>query len=114
MTLNDYLTMPPSLRSYSGAAIDMAHFLPLHPLLAQPPPLPRTSTANRMNFQQNQAVAGHRRQGNQVQWNNGGVREVGGQPASEEQPPQDVIDLNSEENDCSSDDSEGLDLTLSL
>ncbi|KAA0049241.1 hypothetical protein E5676_scaffold434G001720 [Cucumis melo var. makuwa] len=114
MTLNDYLTMPPSLRSHSGAAIDMAHFLPLHPLLARPPPLPRTSTPNSMNFQQNQAVARQRRQGNQIRWNNGRVREVGGQPASEQQPPQDVIDLSSEENDCSSDGSEGLDLTLSL
>lgn len=114
MTLNDYLTIPPSLRSYSGAGIDMGHLLPLHPLLAQPPPPPRTTTANGMNVQQNQAVARQRRQENEVRWNNGGGRAVGGRPAAEQQPPQDVIDLNCEENDCSSDGSEGLDLTLSL
>lgn len=121
MTLNDYLTMPPprqppSLRSYSGAAVDMAHLLPLHPLLAQPPPPPRTTVANGINVQQNQAAAGQlgqRRQGNQIRWNNGGGRAAVGRPAAEPQPPQDVIDLN-EEHDCSSDGSEGLDLTLSL
>lgn len=122
MTLSDYLTMSPpplrqspSLRRHSGAAVDVAHLLPLHPLLAQPPPPPpRTTAANGINGRQNQAAVRQRRQGNQVRWNNGGAREAVVRLAAERQPPQDVIDLNREENDCSSDGSEGLDLTLSL
>lgn len=117
ITLNDCLTMPPprqpsSLRSYPSPTVDMAHLLPLHPLLAQPPPPRRTTTANGVN----EAAAGQRWQGNQNQRNNGGARTTGARSAAEQrQPRQEVIDLNStEENDCSSDASDGLDLTLSL
>lgn len=104
MTLNDYLAQPrqlPSLRRYSGAAVDMAHAhqLPLHPLLAQHPP--RTASANGINGQQNQFAAGQ-------------LGQRMGTPTAEQQPPQDVIDVNSEEHECNSDGSEDLDLTLSL